>query len=30
MHGAGIRSMGRLMDRVMSGVNPRDAKAVSR
>jgi DGQHR domain-containing protein len=29
MHGAGIRSMGRLMDRVMSGVNPRDAKAVS-
>jgi hypothetical protein len=28
MHGAGIRSMGRLMDRVMSGVNPRDAKAI--
>ncbi len=29
MHGAGIRSVGRLMDRVMSGVNPRDAKAVA-
>jgi DGQHR domain-containing protein len=29
MHGAGIRSMGRLMDRVMSGLNPRDAKAIS-
>ena len=28
MHGAGIRAMGRLMDRVMSGVNPRDPKAV--
>jgi DGQHR domain-containing protein len=27
MHGAGIRSMGRLMDRVMAGVNPRDARA---
>ena len=27
MHGAGIRSMGRLMDRVMAGVNPRDPKA---
>lgn len=28
MHGAGIRSMGRLMDRVMAGVNGRDPKAV--
>jgi DGQHR domain-containing protein len=28
MHGAGIRAMGRLMDRVMSGVNGRDPKAV--
>ncbi len=27
MHGAGIRAMGRLMDRVMSGVNGRDPKA---
>jgi DGQHR domain-containing protein len=27
MHGAGIRAMGRLMDRVMAGVNPRDPKA---
>ncbi len=27
MHGAGIRAMGRLMDRVMAGVNGRDAKA---
>jgi hypothetical protein len=29
MHGAGIRAMGRLMDRVMAGVNPRDPKAVA-
>src|SRR5205085_725837 len=28
MHGAGIRSMGRLMDRVMAGVNGRDPRAV--
>lgn len=28
MHGAGIRSMGRLMDRVMSGVNARDPRAI--
>lgn len=27
MHGAGIRAMGRLMDRVMAGVNPRHPKA---
>lgn len=27
MHGAGIRAMGRLMDRVMAGVNGRNAKA---
>lgn len=27
MHGIGIRSMGRLMDRVMAGINPFDAKA---
>jgi hypothetical protein len=28
MHGAGIRSMGRLMDRIMAGVNGRDPRAV--
>lgn len=28
MHGAGIRAMGRLMDRVMAGVNGRDPRAV--
>lgn len=28
MHGAGIRSMGRLMDRIMAGVNGRDGRAV--
>jgi DGQHR domain-containing protein len=28
MHGAGLRSMGRLMDRVMSGIDLRVAKAV--
>jgi DGQHR domain-containing protein len=27
MHGAGIRAMGRLMDRVMAGVNGRDPRA---
>src|SRR5262249_39767295 len=27
MHGVGIRAMGRLMDRVMAGVNGRDSKA---
>ncbi|MDY3551369.1 DGQHR domain-containing protein DpdB [Gemmata sp. JC717] len=27
MHGAGLRAMGRLMDRIMSGVNGRDPKA---
>jgi DGQHR domain-containing protein len=27
MHGAGIRSMGRLMDRIMAGINGRDARA---
>lgn len=27
MHGAGIRSMGRLMDRVMAGIDPRQARA---
>jgi hypothetical protein len=27
MHGAGIRAMGRLMDRVMAGINARDARA---
>jgi DGQHR domain-containing protein len=29
MHGAGIRSMGRLMDRVMAGVNGRDTRAAA-
>jgi DGQHR domain-containing protein len=29
MHGAGIRAMGRLMDRVMAGVHGRDPKAVN-
>jgi len=29
MHGAGIRAMGRLMDRVMAGVNPRDPRAIA-
>lgn len=29
MHGAGIRSMGRLMDRIMSSVDPTSAHAVS-
>jgi hypothetical protein len=29
MHGAGIRAMGRLMDRVMAGVNGRDSKAMT-
>lgn len=29
MHGAGLRSMGRLMDRVMSGIDPRVPKAVA-
>jgi DGQHR domain-containing protein len=28
MHGAGIRSMGRLMDRIMSGMNPKSPKAI--
>jgi len=28
MHGAGIRSVGRLMDRIMSGVNPKGPKAM--
>jgi hypothetical protein len=28
MHGAGIRAMGRLMDRVMAGINPRETRAV--
>jgi DGQHR domain-containing protein len=28
MHGAGIRSLGRLMDRVMAGINARDPRAV--
>lgn len=28
MHGVGIRAMGRLMDRVMAGVNGRDPRAV--
>jgi DGQHR domain-containing protein len=28
MHGAGIRSMGRLMDRIMAGVNPKSSKAI--
>jgi DGQHR domain-containing protein len=27
MHGAGFRAMGRLMDRVMGAINPRDPKA---
>jgi len=27
MHGAGIRSMGRLMDRIMTGVNPKTPRA---
>jgi DGQHR domain-containing protein len=30
MHGAGLRAMGRLMDRVMSGINPRDPKAAKK
>jgi len=30
MHGAGIRSVGRLMDRVMPSINLRDPKAVQR
>lgn len=29
MHGAGLRAMGRLMDRVMAGINPRDPKAAA-
>jgi DGQHR domain-containing protein len=29
MHGAGLRAMGRLMDRVMAGVNGRDPRAVA-
>lgn len=29
MHGAGIRSMGRLMDRVMTGINPKSSQAVA-
>jgi hypothetical protein len=29
MHGAGLRSMGRLMDRVMSSVDPRSPHALS-
>lgn len=29
MHGAGIRAMGRLMDRVMAGIHARDPKAVA-
>ncbi len=28
MHGAGLRSMGRLMDRVMSGIGPRNPRAI--
>jgi len=27
MHGAGLRAMGRLMDRVMAGIDPRDPRA---
>lgn len=30
MHGVGIRSMGRLMDRIMTGINEQDARAVKR
>lgn len=30
MHGAGMRAMGRLMDRVMSSVNPSDSHATQR
>lgn len=29
MHGAGIRAMGRLMDRIMANINPRRANAIS-
>ncbi len=29
MHGAGLRAMGRLMDRVMAGIHPRDPKAAA-
>ncbi len=29
MHGAGIRAMGRLMDRIMPYINPRDSNAVA-
>jgi hypothetical protein len=29
MHGAGIRSMGRLMDRVMAGIDARHPKALA-